>query len=52
MMNQIKEISKVVGYDVLVCSNDDIIPIENLMENEPRKSSYLTILFVKRIRNH
>ena len=37
MMNQINEISKVVGYDVLVCSNDDIIPIENLMENETQK---------------
>ena len=37
MMNQINEVSKAVGYDVLVCSNDDIIPIENLMENETQK---------------
>ena len=37
MMNQINEIRKIVGYDVLVCSNDDIIPIKNLMENETQK---------------
>ena len=37
MMNQINEISKAVGYDVFVCSNDDIIPIENLIENETQK---------------
>ena len=37
MMNQINEISEAVGCDVLVCSNDEIIPIENLMENETQK---------------
>ena len=28
---------KIVGYDVLVCSNDEINPIENPMENESQK---------------
>lgn len=37
MMSKFNEISKAVGYDVLVCSNDEIIPIENLMENESQK---------------
>ena len=37
MINQFNEISENVGYDVLVCSNDDIILIENLMENETQK---------------
>lgn len=36
-MNEMDEISKAVGYDVLICSNDEIIPIENLMENESQK---------------
>ena len=51
MMNQINEISKAVGYDVLVCSNDDIIPIENFMENETQKVIIFDDLFVKRTRN-
>ena len=33
----INEINQKVGYDVLVCSNDQIIPIDNLMENEAQK---------------
>ena len=37
MMNKFNEISQNVGYDVLVCSNDDNIPIENLMENETQE---------------
>ena len=37
MVNKFNEISQNVGYDVLVCSNDDIVPIENLMEDETQK---------------
>ena len=52
MMKKFNEISQNVGYDVLVCINDDIITIENLMRMKLRKSLYSTILFVKRSRNH
>ena len=37
MMNKFNEISEKVGHDVLVCSNDDIILIENLKQNETQK---------------
>ena len=37
MIKIFNEISQSVGYDVLVCSNNDIVPVENLMENEAHK---------------
>ena len=37
MIKIFNEISQSVGYDVLVCSNNDIVPVENLMENEAQK---------------
>ena len=37
MVKIFNEISQSVGYDVLVCSNNDIVPVENLMENEAQK---------------
>ena len=36
MIKKFNEISKIVGYDVLVCSNNEILLIEN-MENEAQK---------------
>ena len=36
-MKNFGEISKAVGYDVLIYHNDEIIPVENLMENESQK---------------
>ena len=36
MIKIFNEISDSVGYDVLVCSNNDIVPVEN-MENEAQK---------------
>ena len=30
MIKKFNEISKTVGYNVLVCSNNDILPVENL----------------------
>ena len=36
MINEFNEISKLVGYDVLVCSNNEIQPI-NELENELQK---------------
>ena len=36
MMRDFDEISQSVGYDVLVCSNNEIVPVEN-MENEAQK---------------
>ena len=37
MIKKFNEISKSVGYDVLVCSNDDIVPVENLIDNTAQK---------------
>ena len=33
MMKSFNEISQLVGYDVLVCSNNEIIPVENIEDN-------------------
>ena len=37
MISNFDEISQSVGYNVLVCSNDDIVPVENLMDNTAQK---------------
>ena len=34
MMDEINDISKQVGYDVLVCSNNDIIPVSDMLNND------------------
>ena len=36
MIKKFNEIRKTVGYDVLVCNNNEIVPVEN-MENEAQK---------------
>ena len=36
MINELDDISRKVGYDALVCSNNEIVPVEN-MENEAQK---------------
>ena len=37
MMKKFNEISQSIGYDALICSNDEIIPVEDIMENETQK---------------
>ena len=37
MIEKFGEISEAVGYEVLICNNDEIISVENLMENESQK---------------
>ena len=37
MIKSFDEISQLVGYNVLLCSNDDIVPVENLMDNTAQK---------------
>ena len=37
MISNFDDISQSVGYNVLVCSNDDILPVENLMDNTAQK---------------
>ena len=37
MISKFDEISQLVGYNVLVCSNDDIVPVENLMDDTAQK---------------
>ena len=37
MISTFDDISQSVGYNVLVCSNDDIVPVENLMDNTPQR---------------
>ena len=37
MMNSFDNISQTIGYDALVCSNDDIVPVENLMDDIAQK---------------
>ena len=37
MISTFDEISQSVGYNVLVCSNDDIVPVENLMDDTAQK---------------
>ena len=37
MISTFDDISQSVGYNVLLCSNDDIVPIENLIDNTAQK---------------
>ena len=37
MISTFDDISQSVGYNVLVCSNDDIVPVENLMDDTTQK---------------
>ena len=37
MISTFGDISQSVGYNVLVCSNDDIVPVENLMDDTAQK---------------
>ena len=37
MMKKFNEISQSVGYDVLVCNNNDIVPVENMMDDSAQK---------------
>ena len=37
MLQELKPISKQVGYDVILCSNDKLIPVDNLMDDESQK---------------
>ena len=34
MIQKLTDMSNSVGYDVLVCSNDRIVPVEDLMDDE------------------
>ena len=38
MIKNFDEISQSVGYDVLVCNNNEIVPVEN-MESEAQKTT-------------
>ena len=37
MLQTLTDISNSVGYNVLVCSNDDIIPVEELKDEDAQK---------------
>ena len=37
MIQKLNDISNSVGYDVIVYSNDQIVPVENLMDDESQK---------------
>ena len=37
MIKSFDDISRSIGYDALVCSNDEIVPVENIMESEAQK---------------
>ena len=37
MISTFDDISQSVGYNILVCSNDDIVPVENLMDDTAQK---------------
>ena len=37
MISTFDDINQSVGYNVLVCSNDDIVPVENLMDDTAQK---------------
>ena len=37
IIQELKPISKQVGYNVILCSNDEIIPVDNLKESESQK---------------
>ena len=37
MISTFDDISQSVGYNVLVCSNDDIVPVENLIDDTAQK---------------
>ena len=37
MIQKLNDISNSVGYDVIVYSNDQIVPVESLMDDESQK---------------
>ena len=37
MIKKFNEISQSIGYDALICSNDEIIPVEDIIENKAQK---------------
>ena len=37
MIKNFDDISRSIGYDALVCSNDEIVPVENMMHDEAQK---------------
>ena len=37
LMKKFDEISQSIGYDALVCSNNEIVPVENLKQDESQK---------------
>ena len=50
MIKKFNEISKTVGYDVLICNNNEIVPVEN-WKMKHKRLLFLTISYVKRIKN-
>ena len=37
MIQKLNDVSNSVGYDVIVYSNDQIVPVESLMDDESQK---------------
>ena len=52
MLQELKPISKQVGYDVILCSNDKLIPVDNLMDDESQKIVICGDFICQKIKNH
>ena len=50
-MKTFKPISKDIDYDILEESNDEIKPVSEMNNDTIKNWSYLTILFVNRIKD-
>ena len=52
MLQTLTDISNSVGYNVLVCSNDDIIPVEELKDDDAQKIVIFDDFICEKTRNH
>ena len=53
MIQTLTDISNSAGYNVLVCSNDDIIPVEELKDDDAQKIVIFDdFICEKKNRNH
>ena len=52
MLQTLTDISNSVGYNVLVCSNDDIIPVEELKDEDAQKIVIFDDFICEKNQNH
>ena len=51
-MNDVGEISKHVGYDVLVCNNDEILPFKEMPNTDMQRTVIFDDFVCEKNQNH